>query len=177
MDTIKKYIVLVLIGIIAFTSCETEEGYEDYTVENTNLSDMSGDWYVEVFVDDDLVSDYIRITTSNSASSENSLQIYDHFNFWWMNVAVPADLSSLTFSGTDLLSSVEDDDTDTTDVFETYDVNVNVSNGSVIKDGTVTSGTGNVADLISFDVEFADDPGTIYHFEGYKRSGFLEDEH
>lgn len=167
----------MLIGITAFTSCEIEEGYEDYTVEKTNVSDMSGDWYVKVFKDGELDSDYIRITTSNSASDENSLQIFDHFNYWYMNFAVPVDISALTFSGTDLLSSVEDDDTDTTDVFETYDVNVTVTNGFVIKDGTVTSGTENVADLISFDIEFADDAGTIYHFEGYKRSGFLEDEH
>ena len=33
------------------------------------------------------------------------------------------------------------------------------------------------ADSISFNIEFSDDPGTIYRIEGFRRTGFLEDEH
>jgi hypothetical protein len=36
---------------------------------------------------------------------------------------------------------------------------------------------GNKSDLISYKIEFSDDPGTIYEVNGYKRTGFAEDEH
>lgn len=174
----KKYFKYILLFVLAIgqISCN-EDSYEDVNLPSAAVSEMSGDWYVQVFVDDVLEEDYFLITTSNTPDSETEIQINDHKNFWWMNVAVPVDLSTLTFSGNDLLSSVEDDDVSTEDIYETYDVNVTITNGTIVKGGTVTTGTGNEADLISFDIEFADDPGTIYHFEGYKRSGFLEDEH
>jgi len=175
----KKYFKYILIFALTTGSLScSEEGFEDLTLETSSVSEMSGDYYVQAFVGDVMVADYFRITTSNTPTDNGTeLQIYDHFNFWWMNFAVPVNTSALTFNGTDILSSVEDDDSSTTDVFETYDVNVTVTNGSIVKNGTVTSDTGNKADLIAFDIEFSDDPGTIYHLEGYKRSGFLEDEH
>ncbi|WP_298239205.1 lipid-binding protein [uncultured Algibacter sp.] len=160
-----KYIVVILF-VAAFTSCETEEGYEDFPVEKTSVNDMTGDWYVQTFIGDDLALGYELITISNTANDESAIQIFDHKNIWWFNTAVPANVGALSFEGNDLASDVDG-----------YQITVNVTNGQIEKNGTVTSDTNLPADFISFDIEFSDDPGTIYHIEGYKRSGFLEDEH
>ncbi|WP_165876173.1 lipid-binding protein [Mariniflexile fucanivorans] len=136
------------------------------TVDKSAVSEMSGDWHVETFVDGDLAIGYQVITVSNTPEDDGTaIQINDHGNIWEFNAAVPADISSLTFAGSNLESIVDD-----------YEITVSVTNGSITKNGT-TSTSGRTVDKISFDIEFSDDPGTIYHIEGYKRTGFLEDEH
>ncbi|WP_409187208.1 lipid-binding protein [Antarcticibacterium sp. 1MA-6-2] len=51
-----------------------------------------------------------------------------------------------------------------------------MTNGKVLLDAATTSG-GNITDSIHMNVEFSDDPGTVYTLAGYRRTGFLEDEH
>lgn len=163
MKKIYKYSLILLLTLVA--SCASEEGYEDINLAKSAVLDMSGDWYVQTFVDGELDIDYARITTSNTSGAGTDLQIFDHQNIWWFNAAVPTNVASLTFSGSNLPSKVG-----------TYEITVNVTNGMVEKNGT-TSTSGRTTDKISFDIEFSDDAGTIYHIEGYKRTGFLEDEH
>ena len=57
-----------------------------------------------------------------------------------------------------------------------YDITVNIANGKILP-GAATSSGGNVTDSIYFQIEFSDDPGTLYDVAGYRRTGFLEDEH
>jgi hypothetical protein len=143
----------------------------------TKVVDMAGDWYVQTFIDGEMIADYSLISTYNTASDDGTeIWIDDNKNIYWFKLKSPVNTSSKTFSGMNLASSVVDDDTSTPDVIETYDINVNVTNGTIVKDGATTSG-GNTSDSISFDAEFSDDPGTIYQFRGYKRTGLLEDEH
>lgn len=164
MKNIFKYIAVILF-ITAFTSCETEEGYEDYTVERTSVIDMTGDWYIQTFFDGDLVLDYELVTLSNTAADNGEIQIFDD-HIWPFTAKVPVDLNNLTFSGNDLADLVSDGA-----------VTVTITNGVIVKNGTTSSGLGVTTNSISFDAEFSDDPGSVYHFEGYKRTGFLEDEH
>ncbi len=159
-----KYIALVLFAA-AFSSCD-EEGYEDFTIEKTDVKELSGDWYVQTFVDGDMVIDYTLLTTSNTANDKSALKIFDHEEIWEFNAPIPANIEALTFEGENIDSKVGD-----------YEITVTVTNGKVEKNATFTSDTNLAADFISFDIEFSDDPGTIYHIEGFKRSGFLEDEH
>ncbi len=165
MKNIFKYFAVILF-IAAFTSCETEEGFEDFKIEKSSVADMSGDWYVKTFVGGNEAIDYSLITTSNVATDDGSgIQIFDHKNIWWFNTQSPITLNSLSFEGTNLASLVDD-----------YAITVNIVNGIIVKNGT-KSNSGKTTDSISFDIEFSDDPGTIYHIEGFKRTGFLEDEH
>lgn len=140
--------------------------HEDFEAEVTTLSEASGDWYVRFLVDEVDVYGlgYQLITTANSAD-ETSLWIDDRTHTWWFKVKCPISVESLKFSGTALESNVED-----------YEVNVNITNGSIFKGGTTSTG-GNVVDSIYFEAEFSDDPGTIYQLTGYKRTGLAEDEH
>ncbi|MDD7886425.1 lipid-binding protein [Flavivirga sp. 57AJ16] len=160
-----KYILILTLAFSLFNSCE-EDGYEDFTVEKTGVIELSGDWYVETFLEGNKIIDYEVITTSNTANDNSAIQIFDHEHIWTFNVAVPANSQNLTFEGSGLASDVDG-----------YEITVDITNGKVEKNATVTSGTNLPADLISFDAEFSDDPGNVYHIEGYKRSGYLEDEH
>ena len=164
MKNIFKYLSMILLIAIC-TSCETEEGYADYPSENSPVVDLAGEWYVQTFVDGTIVTDYSLLTTSNTSSDDGSeIQIFDHKNIWWFKVKSP--INGLTFSGSDLASDVDG-----------YEITVNINNGIIKKDGAKASNTNTIVDLISFDIEFSDEPGVIYHIEGFKRSGFLEDEH
>ncbi len=159
---------------ILVSSCDETE---DVEIGQTTLESASGDWYVQTSIDGEVVADYALITTANTAANNGSeFLIDDRKNIYYFKVKCPINPSELTFSGTDLASSVVDDNPDTPDVVETYDITVTISNGTIVKDGATSTG-GNTVDKISFDAEFSDDPGTIYQFSGYKRTGFAEDEH
>lgn len=164
MKNIKIYkTVLLLFTLSLFTSCD-EGGDPDPGA--TSVVEMAGDWFVQAFVGETLVADYLQISTYNTSADDGTeIWIDDHQNFWWFKSKSLVNVNALTFSGTDLESSVDG-----------YNITVTITNGIVTKDDTETSG-GNITDGISFDIEFSDDPGTIYTLKGYKRTGLLEDEH
>lgn len=57
-----------------------------------------------------------------------------------------------------------------------YAITVKVLGGSIEKN-TVETASKAVTDAINIELEFGDDEGTIYRYKGYRRTGFLEDEH
>lgn len=177
MKNLKLNIAKVLLGLLVLTSFASCDEVGDIDAGGTSVQSMSGDWYVQTLVDGEVVVDYALISTYNTAANNGSeMWIDDHSNIWSFKCKSPVQVGALTFAGTNLASSIIDDDTDTPDVIETYDVNVTITNGQIIKNG-ITSTGGNLVDAISFDAEFSDDPGTVYQIVGYKRTGFLEDEH
>ncbi|WP_420400928.1 lipid-binding protein [Flagellimonas sp.] len=159
---ILKALFIFSVGVLAL-SCDK---HEDYVPGKSNLSEMTGDWYIKFLVDDEDIYGlgYQLITTANSAD-ESSLWIDDHSHTWSFKVKSSVDMEAMTFSGSDLESNVDD-----------YEVNVNITKGTILKDAVESTG-GNVVDSIYFEAEFSDDPGTIYQFAGYKRTGLAEDEH
>ncbi|WP_089894250.1 lipid-binding protein [Kriegella aquimaris] len=155
--------LIFLFAISLFVSCD-EGGDPDPGA--TGVVEMAGDWYVQGFLDGEMIADYLQISTYNTAADDGTeMWIDDHGNFWDFKVKTPVNVSTLNFSGETLDSDVDG-----------YVITVSITNGSVTKKGATSSG-GNTVDGISFDAEFSDDPGTIYHLEGYKRTGLLEDEH
>lgn len=165
--------------LVVFIACITfacDEG-GDPDPGGTNVENMSGDWYVQEATDGVGSGDYFLISTYNTANNKGTeMWIDDNLNYWWFKAKCPVNSTSLTFSGNDLESSVEDDDDSTPNVIETYDITVTVTGGAIVKGGA-TAPSGTVVDSITFDIEFSDDPGTVYTLKGYKRTGFLEDEH
>jgi len=155
----------LIICTATFTSCE-EDGYEDFTKVQSPVLDASADWFVEGFAGDTQITGYFKITTSNTnANIATEIQVNDLGNFWEFKVNSPIDMNALTFGGTDLQSDVDG-----------YEVSVTITNGAILKNAHTTD-IGSITDSISFDVEFSDNPGTIYTLKGYKRTGFLDDEH
>lgn len=57
-----------------------------------------------------------------------------------------------------------------------YAITVNVISGS-IELGTYEAASKTKTDKFTIQLEWSDDPGTIYRYNGYRRTGFLEDEH
>lgn len=140
----------------------------------TEVVDMAGDWYVQTQDESGAVLlDYTLISTYNTSANESEMWVDDHSNIWIFKCKTPVNTSSLTFSGMDLESSIDDDGDPAT---PNYEITVNISEGKILKDAATTA-AGNVTDSIYFKAEFSDDPGTIYQIAGYKRTGFLEDEH
>lgn len=165
--------------MIAFTtilfSCDND-GYADYDPGQTNVKEVSGEWYVKFLVDgvDVYGIGYTILDTYNTADNSNDVMwINDNLNTWVYKVKVPVNVEAQTFSGTDLESSVDTDGDSTT---PNYEVSVDISNGKVLDDAATTA-AGNVTDSIYFEAVFSDDPGTIYQIAGHKRTGFVEDEH
>ncbi|TMU55577.1 lipid-binding protein [Flagellimonas algicola] len=163
-NKVLKVLVIFLVGILAL-ACDK---HEDYVPGKTALTESSGDWFIRLLIDGEDIYGlgYNLITTANSAD-ETSLWIDDHHAIWDFKTKCPINAETMKFSGSDLASNVDG-----------YEVDVTISNGAIFKDAVESTG-GNVVDSIYFEAEFSDDPnpGTIYQFAGYKRTGLAEDEH
>ena len=136
----------------------------DPDIGGTATQAVAGEWFTTFNVSGDTGGDYYLITTSNTAAnSTNEFLIFDDANTWDYKVKSPLNLDAKTFGGTGLQNLA-------------YDITVNIANGKILP-GAATSSGGNVTDSIYFQIEFSDDPGTLYDVAGYRRTGFLEDEH
>lgn len=144
---------------VTLTSCDE---VEDPDAGGTLVEAMAGDWFVQL----DGEGSYYHISTYNTAANDGKeMWINDGGHFWEFLAKTPVNLNGLTFGGTDLASD-----------YEGYEITINITNGKVTK-GDIKTPAGNPTDGISFDIEFSDDPGTIYSLSGYKRTGFADDEH
>ncbi|MFC5272233.1 lipid-binding protein [Adhaeribacter terreus] len=193
----KVFMVASLFSAGLLTSCEMD----DPEVERTEVSSMSGEWFVKYEVQDSTgawedISGYTKLlTSSTSANTATEMWLGDILSdprainfadanfrgtFWTYMVRTNVDLGSKTFNANDKSIAVEaaKSETPTKPAVPAtpYDINVKITEGQIIEDGS-TPPSGAVTDSIIFKVEFEDDPGVIYRASGYKRTGFLEDEH
>ena len=163
----KKVLYLAtMLLCMAFTSCQKEE------IGGTATESLAGQWYVEANVvnaDGSVIEDpyglgRIHILTYNtSANNPNEIWIDDSKNFWNFKVKATGDINNLTFSAASAQNQRGDE------------ITVNITNGKIIKNGGVQN-NGSPADYITMDVEFSDDPGTIYRLEGVRYSGLEEND-
>lgn len=161
----KKVLYLAaLLFSVAFTSCEKEE------VGGTAAESLAGDWYVvanvveggEVIEDPYGIGNFHILTYNTAANSGSEIWIDDCQNFWDFKIRVSSDANGLTFSASNAVN-------------ESYECTVNVTNGKIIKNGGKQK-NGSVCDYITMDLEFSDDPGTIYRLEGVRYSGLKEND-
>ena len=154
----KKVLYLAtMLLCMAFTSCQKEE------IGGTATESLAGEWYLMASVDGSPIYGPFHLLTYNtSANNPNEIWIDDKGNFWDFKVKGTGDINSLTFSAANAQNV-------------SYDCTVNITNGKIIKNGG-TQNNGSPADLLMMDVEFSDDPGTIYHLEGVRYSGLVEND-
>ncbi len=156
----KKNIFYLIMAILIFASCDEKE---DYTQINSSVVEVAGEWWVN-YVDGEYESGYTKLITFNTAADNGQeFWISDEHNFWAYKVKCPVNTANLTFSGTDLPNNE-------------YDVDIQILDGKIIEDGALST-SGVVTDSIYFQVEFGDEPGVIYTASGWRKTGFLEDEH
>jgi hypothetical protein len=156
-----KTLLFITISFTLFTSCD-EGG--DPEAGGTTTRNFAGDWHIIVLQSDGTpLTNYGLFSTYNAASNDENFWIDDHDNTFELKTKVQViDFNTLTFSATNSEEMYLGD-------------NVNVTNGKILKNAAHSFG-GHVVDSIYFEVEYVDDPGTIYKFAGHKRTGFLEDE-
>lgn len=158
------YLATLLLCAVLTTSCEKEE------VGGTATESLAGEWYVtanivdngQVIEDPYGIGRFNILTYNTSANTGDEIWVDDMDNFWSFKVKASADVNALTFSA----SNVQN---------QSYDCTVTITNAKVIKKGGVQN-NGSPADYITMDVEFSDDPGTIYRIEGVRYSGLAEND-
>ena len=143
---------------MAFTSCQKED------IGGTATESLAGDWYLVASVNGNPIWGPFHLLTYNtSANNPNEIWVDDQENFYTFKVKATGDINSLTFSA----ASAQNQNGD--------EITVNITNGKIVKNGGVQK-NGSPADLLMMDVEFSDDPGTIYHLEGVRYSGLEEND-
>ena len=151
---------------MAITSCQKED------IGGTATESLAGDWYVlanVVNADGSVIEDHYGLgrfhilTYNTSANNPNEIWIDDIKNFWNFKVKANGDINTLTFGA----ASAENQRGD--------EITINITNGKIIKNGGMQN-NGSPADYITMDVEFSDDPGTIYRLEGVRYSGLEEND-
>jgi hypothetical protein len=166
-------LILAAFLMIAMVSCKTEDIDPGAAANN----DLSGEWFVEynhnVYGHDPFGAGYTRLLTSTTASeSATDLIITDEENFWSFRVKAKMDISSKSFGSPDTL----------TNYIPGNDIKVLIRNGKIFDDA-VTTAAGVVTDSIYFEVWFEDledatgIPSDTLFVSGYRRTGFLEDDH
>lgn len=161
-----SYYLAAVIFSVCFTACDQVESEPD--TSDVVIEEITGTYFVQTFLGDDLVLDYESINIYNTAANTaTEMWIDDNEHIWPFKVKSPLNLDDLTFSGTTLESEI---------LIDNEIVTMTITNGKITKDDTKTTG-GNISDGISFDAEFSDDLGNIYTIKGYKHTGFIADLH
>jgi hypothetical protein len=156
-----KILILFAFLSIGMMSCDLGN---DPDVGGTATQAVAGEWFTTFNLSGETGGSYHLLTTSNTAANlASEFLLNDNAETWDYKVKTPLNLDAKTFGGTGLVNLA-------------YDITVNIANGKILP-GAATSSGGNVTDSIYFQIEFSDDPGVIYDVAGYRRTGFLEDEH
>lgn len=159
----KKLLYIIVPLAVLFTACQKDE-----EIGGTAVEVMAGDWFVN-YSDDNGQSysdGYYLLSTYNTAdNSSTEMWIDDHGLFGPFKGRVNVNLSNMTFNTAD---SVDNE----------YMVSrFMIKEGKIIKNGTRGPGSGTPTDSIFLQIEFGNEPGVPYHLSGYRKTGFVEDEH
>lgn len=169
----KTVYFLTIVFLFGLYSCEQEEIDPGKVKSNS----MSGEWFVmynhPVYGEDPFAVGYTSLITSSAASeSSTEMIITDEANFWDYRVKSVFNESTNTFGSEDTLVNY----------ISGYEIKVLVRNGRIIEDA-VSLPSGVVSDSIYFELWFEDledataIPNDVLLVSGFRRTGFLEDEH
>ncbi|NII26954.1 hypothetical protein HB364_17825 [Pseudoflavitalea sp. X16] len=156
-----KYIFPVFMAGIIVAGCEKDED-----IGGTAVEKLAGEWWVQLSVDGDLISQsFFSVMTYNTAdNASNKMWIDDHEDIWPFKFKCDVDAANQTFSVTGATS-------------EYSNITINVQNGKVLTGVSKGPVSQAVTDSIYFEAEFSDDPGVTYQIHGYRRTRFAEDDH
>lgn len=157
--------ILALVLVLLTSACSKDE------IPMTSTVNLAGEWMVCAYYGDEQLTDqFLIITYNGNADDGKTIWVDDLGNFWapQTKVEVPCDVPSLTFgSSTPCVNEYGFDDG--------TDMMVTVTDGKVVFGGAVTP-SGMPADAIEFNIEYSDDPGSVYTLRGYRRTGFVADD-
>lgn len=172
----KKYISIFALALVlglGFASCSTET---DEPAGGTAVEKMAGHWVVTVDAYDEAgnllyedpygMGEWNMYTYNTADDDADQMWLSDGNNFWGYTIKVNVDLNTMTFSCKDMyIYTAEDEDGNPYDVFCT------ITEGKVIPNGGLNV-NGKPTDAIQYNIEFTDDPGSIYYVYGVRYAGF-----
>jgi hypothetical protein len=159
---------LLATSCMAILSCDSD----DPTIGRTAGQEIAGEWWITYSVEGvDAGRGYSEIITSNTAANVNTEMLISDLvnpnsafgNFWTYKIKAQVDPSTKKFAADGAANAIGDE------------IEVSVLNGQIFPKGGFSK-TRVVTDSIYFEIEFSDDPGTIYVAHGHKRTGFTEDD-
>jgi hypothetical protein len=159
----KKYFYILTLFVLSISACKKDE-----PVGGTAVQDLSGEWWVQI----DGEGSYYGISTYNTADNSSSQMWLNLTNFWGSSTQtvfgkVNVNLDNKTITGQNIANAGT----------YTGGIKFTVTNGKITTNGAVGPSSKAPTDAIALDVEFSDDPGTVYHLKGYHRTKFVEDDH
>ena len=156
--------ITILAFSITMTGCDLTN---DPKIGGTQVQAMAGEWWIKVLDASgaDAAGGYHLIRTANTAANTDTDLQFDDIGLWPAKIVAKVDIGALTFTPATKLNNML-----------SPTIKVSIIEGKIVKDGATTPGK-NTTDLISVKFEFSDDPGVVYEYTGYRRTGFQEDEH
>jgi hypothetical protein len=164
-------LLLVSVVAVAFFSCKPT-----YEKEYSWSYPVCGDWLVTPSIAGSAISGPFEMRVYNSSKGQDSVWIDDYpvityntttkkytvtYNFWEMKVKAAVNMTNKTFQTDGSANSIIGYATGV--AVDLYPLNIIVTNGKII---------GN--DSIYLEMEYGDDPGTIYQLAGHRETGYDE---
>ena len=154
---------------LGFASCSTET---DEPAGGTAVEKMAGHWVVTVDAYDEAgnllyedpygMGEWNMYTYNTADDDADQMWLSDGNNFWGYTIKVNVDVNALTFDCKDLYIYSDDDGNDVT---------CTITNGRIIPNGGLNV-NGKPTDAIMYNIEFSDDPGSLYYVHGVRYAGF-----
>jgi hypothetical protein len=168
----KKYISIFALALVlglGFASCSTET---DEPAGGTAVEKMAGHWVVTVDAYDEAgnllyedpygMGEWNMYTYNTADDDADQMWLSDGNNFWGYTIKVNVDVNALTFDCKDLYIYSDNDGNDVT---------CTITNGRIIPNGGLNV-NGKPTDAIMYNIEFSDDPGSLYFVHGVRYAGF-----
>jgi len=164
-------LLLVSVVAVAFFSCKPT-----YEKEYSWSYPVSGDWLMTPSVGGVVAGSPFEMRVYNSSIGQDSIWIDDYpvikydtktkkysvtYNFWEMKVKAAVNMTDKTFQSAGSANSIIGYATGVAK--NLYPLNIVITNGKII---------GN--DSIYLEMEYGDDPGTIYQLAGHRENGYDE---
>jgi len=162
----KKIIIIAGIVCLAFAACKKDQP----TVDVSATYPVSGEWWVQYFLGGTDESGYVKLLTYNTSSNRaDSLWVDDNSDFWQEKIKIRSfvDIKNKTFSIKDAVN-INDARANPT--------KVTLVDGKVLLGMAKTPG-GNKSDSIYVRFIYSDDATDTFVCAGYRRTGFVEDDH
>ncbi len=158
-----KYALYIIVLFISLSTISCDLGKEP-DIGGVELQKMTGEWWINIYVDGQAIFGYALLSTYNTAANNSTDLFVDDHHVWPCKVVANANLKDKAFTGSSLENHYDDE------------IKVDILEGKIFDDAATSTG-GNVTDSIYVRFKFSDDPDNEYVYAGYRRTGFLEDEH
>lgn len=173
----------MLLGFVGCEALDDIDAYPDPVIETSSTYPVSGEYYVlynhAEYGEDPFGAGFTKVFISNTAANDGK-EIWigdyaasaDDYGFWQYKVKVPVNVTDLTFGNTEAVVNNA----------AGYPIQIKIMNGKIFKEASLMN-SGVKADSIYFEVWFEDLEGATgiaddkLLVSGYRRTGFLEDEH